>query len=160
MHVTHYVISGVTPLSWIKNFLLPGTWHQLLFPYLIFPFGESSFCYDWQEPYIWTWENPYFDGLLKGEDQVLTFDIRRNIFSRNISRSTSYVGDLRHRKLIPNMSEKVMDLSLEDSVSDIILEPFDFYFQGSTGSRNISRSKSDVGDTREKIFFFKNIWKG
>jgi hypothetical protein len=97
--------------------------------------------------------------LLKGEDQALTFDIQRNIFSRNISWSTSYVGDLRHRKLIPNMSEKVMNLSLEDSVSDIILEPFDFYFQGSTGSRNISRSTSDVGDTRENIFFFQKYLK-
>lgn len=55
------------------------------------------------------------------------------------------------------MSEKVMDLSFEDSVSDIILEPFDFYFQGSTGSRNISWSTSGVGDTRETVFFSKNF---
>jgi hypothetical protein len=57
------------------------------------------------------------------------------------------------------MSEKVMNLPSEDSVSDIILEPFDFYFQGSTGSRNISRSTSDVGDTRENIFFFQKYLK-
>jgi exopolyphosphatase len=93
--------------------------------------------------------------LLKGDDQALTFDIQGSIVSRNISRSTSDVGDLRHRKLIPNMSGKVMDLSLEDSASDIILEPFDFYFQGSTGSRNISQSTSGVGDTRETIGFSK-----
>ncbi|XP_041024411.1 exopolyphosphatase PRUNE1-like [Juglans microcarpa x Juglans regia] len=101
-----------------------------------------------QEPYVRTRENPYFNGLLKGDD-LATFDSQGSISSRNISRSPSDIGDFRHG-LISNMSGKVMDSPYEDSISDIILGPLDFDFQVSSDSQSFSQPISDIGDTRNK----------
>ncbi|GMY38220.1 exopolyphosphatase PRUNE1-like [Fagus crenata] len=106
-----------------------------------------------KEPYTRTRENPYFNGLLKGDDRARIFNFHHqgSLGDRNISRSTSDIGG---RKLISNMSGKDMGSAspLEDSLlsDNNILEPFDFDFGGIFGSQtgSISRSTSDIDVTR------------
>ncbi|XP_024436688.2 uncharacterized protein LOC7455042 isoform X3 [Populus trichocarpa] len=66
-----------------------------------------------QDSYIRGRENPYFDGLLRGNDTG----------SQNISPSTSDIGDLRGISF-SDIPGKFKDLPVKDSVSDI-LEPFE-----------------------------------
>lgn len=53
------------------------------------------------------------------------FDFQGIFDSQNISRSTSDIGDMRNTKIVSKISEEVMESPLEDSISDIIFEPFD-----------------------------------
>ncbi|XP_011040585.1 PREDICTED: protein prune homolog isoform X2 [Populus euphratica] len=66
-----------------------------------------------QDSYIRGRENPYFAGLLRGNDTG----------SQNISPSTSDTGDLRGTS-VSDIPGKFKDLPVKDSVSDI-LEPFE-----------------------------------
>lgn len=66
-----------------------------------------------QDSYIRGRENPYFDGLLRGDDTG----------SQNISPSTSDIGNLRGISF-SDIPGKFKDLPVKDSVSDI-LEPFE-----------------------------------
>lgn len=52
------------------------------------------------------------------------FDFQGIFDSKNISRSTSDIGDMRNTKIVSKISE-VMESPLEDSISDIIFKPFD-----------------------------------
>eukprot|EP00257_Ricinus_communis_P020339 XP_015579546.1 exopolyphosphatase PRUNE1 isoform X2 [Ricinus communis] len=80
-----------------------------------------------QEPYIRTRENPYFTGLRRGDiasrNQTPTLDFQGNDASRNISRTTSEISHARSKDFIQDISEKSNDSLLEDSVSDIVLNP-------------------------------------
>ncbi|XP_021298304.1 exopolyphosphatase PRUNE1-like isoform X2 [Herrania umbratica] len=80
-----------------------------------------------QESYIRAPENPYVNGLLV-KDGALTdkssnlefggiFDIQK------ISRSTSDIGNSRHKNIDLDVSEKSMGSPLDDSVSDVIHQP-------------------------------------
>ena len=53
------------------------------------------------------------------------FDFQGIFDSQNISRSTSDIGDMRNMKIVSKISEEVMESPLEESISDIIFEPFD-----------------------------------
>ncbi|KAK9267458.1 hypothetical protein L1049_009884 [Liquidambar formosana] len=80
-----------------------------------------------QEPYIRTRESPYFNGLVSGNAPLMdrtTFDFRGSAGSRNIARSASDIGNMRRGKIFLDASEKVTETPLEDSISDIILEPY------------------------------------
>lgn len=83
--------------------------------------SPKSVPHNYQEPYIRSRQNPYFNGLVRSDaalmDRATTFVFEQSAGSRNISRSASDIGDTR------SSSEKVMDMQLEDSISDIILEP-------------------------------------
>lgn len=85
-----------------------------------------SFCF--QEPYIRSRENPYFDGLLRdynaSRNQSSALDFQGNDESRNISRTTSDISDARSKSLLQDISEKSME-SPEDSLSDIVLYPIE-----------------------------------
>ncbi|KAJ7942651.1 Protein prune like [Quillaja saponaria] len=75
-----------------------------------------------QEQFIRTREDPFFNGLLRGGDQVPPFDFQVSAGNKNILRSMSDIGDPRHRKVVSDIHEEVSDLPLEDSVSDIVIE--------------------------------------
>ncbi|XWS20782.1 hypothetical protein CRYUN_Cryun31cG0132200 [Craigia yunnanensis] len=81
-----------------------------------------------QEPYIRTRENPYFKELLvKGGalmDKPSNFDFGGISGIEKISRSTSDIGDSRLKNLDLDISEMSMESPLDDSVSDVILQPF------------------------------------
>ncbi|KAH9747561.1 DHHA2 domain-containing protein [Citrus sinensis] len=73
-------------------------------------------------------EDPYFDGLLRG-DGTIKHQASNPIFrgsanSGKIYRSTSDIGKTRHKTLDLDVTEKPLDTTFEDSVSDINLEPF------------------------------------
>lgn len=53
------------------------------------------------------------------------FDFQGIFDSQNISRSTSDIGDMRNMKIVSKISEEVMESPLEESILDIIFEPFD-----------------------------------
>lgn len=88
----------------------------------------NCFSFGLQESYNRARDNSFFNGLLRGgaaaRNQNLTFDAQQTAGSQNISRTISDISDARSKKFISDMPEKFMDLPLEDSISDIIVEPF------------------------------------
>ncbi|XP_015882850.2 uncharacterized protein LOC107418662 isoform X1 [Ziziphus jujuba] len=98
-----------------------------------------------QEPYVRTRENSFFNGLLRGDDQG-------NTSSQKISQSTSDIGKTR-QKYVPDISEKCMGSSLEESMSpDIILEPIG---RSSSGRwfKDAKPTSSAVTSTRSDFAF-------
>ncbi|KAH7569603.1 hypothetical protein JRO89_XS06G0206800 [Xanthoceras sorbifolium] len=81
-----------------------------------------------EEPYIRSRENSYFNGLLRGRDasrnQAPTSVFQSSVINGKTSRSKSEIINTRHKKFDSDISAKDVDSPLEDSVSDILLEPF------------------------------------
>ncbi|XP_056166136.1 uncharacterized protein LOC115681133 isoform X2 [Syzygium oleosum] len=79
------------------------------------------------EPYVRSRENPFFNGLLRGDTKSIgmdsAFDFPVNGSGRGISRSASDIGDIRGRNFVLDASKHVTDFPAEDSFSDV-LEPF------------------------------------
>ncbi|KAI4357135.1 hypothetical protein L6164_001102 [Bauhinia variegata] len=74
----------------------------------------KAFVQNFQEPYIRSRENPFFDGLLRANNQT-AFDTPRKVNSRDNAKSVSDIVDTEIRKLTSDISEEVLDLSLENS---------------------------------------------
>ncbi|KAK1571054.1 hypothetical protein Q3G72_011246 [Acer saccharum] len=115
-----------------------------------------------QEPYIRSRENPLFKGLIEGHDPS-----RNQAPNGKISRSTSDINDTRHKKMDSDISAKASDCSLEDSVSDMLLEPFvrsspetwpkiaktiSFSFQ--SNHPDVSFDMSKINSTKESSLWF------
>ncbi|KAL2467431.1 protein prune-like protein [Abeliophyllum distichum] len=81
---------------------------------------------DQQEKYIRARDNPFFDGMRRGEAAVLNkgriFDFQEKLSGKNIFRSASDIGERGSRKINVDVSEDV-DYSPTQSPSDIVLEP-------------------------------------
>lgn len=78
-----------------------------------------------QEPYIRTRESPFFDGLLRVDDQVRSKS-HGGSDSSNVIISLSDIGETRPKKFVSDMSEEVKDLPLENlAVSGFNYESFE-----------------------------------
>ncbi|KAA8537098.1 hypothetical protein F0562_029576 [Nyssa sinensis] len=81
-----------------------------------------------QEPYIRARNNPFFDGMRKGDaivmDMATIFDFRGKVASQNISWSVSDIGDKESRNIGTGITKKVAYSPSKGSPSDVILEPY------------------------------------
>ncbi|OMO82719.1 hypothetical protein COLO4_22875 [Corchorus olitorius] len=81
-----------------------------------------------QESHNRTRENPYFNGILFQDgavtDESSNFDLGGISDNKEISRSASDIGNLRRKIIDLDISQKSMEVDLDDSVSDVILQPF------------------------------------
>ncbi|XP_059667486.1 uncharacterized protein LOC132312925 isoform X2 [Cornus florida] len=81
-----------------------------------------------QEPLIRARDDPFFDGMRRGDAAVMDtdtiFDSRGKFSDRNISRSVSDIGDRGPREIAADISEKFAYSPSKGSPSDIILEPY------------------------------------
>ncbi|KAF3450170.1 hypothetical protein FNV43_RR06250 [Rhamnella rubrinervis] len=104
------------------------------------------------EAYIRSRENALFDGLLRASGQARTFDFRPKTSDRKISQSMSDIGKTREKYVAPDIAEKFMESPLDDSISDIILEPME---RSSSGRwyRAAKSTSSPVASTRPDLTF-------
>ncbi|PON39538.1 DHHA2 domain containing protein [Parasponia andersonii] len=113
----------------------------------------------YQETFNHKRENPFFNAVLKHDDQNFTFDLPGSIGNQNISRSTSDVGRRRHEDLAFYTSEKSMESTFEESVMDTIFDPYKqtssekWSKVSKTTSLGFSRTRSDssysLGDLKD-----------
>ncbi|KAF8413467.1 hypothetical protein HHK36_001454 [Tetracentron sinense] len=98
----------------------------LLFPIQQLLILDSLLLKNEKEPYVRTREDPYFDGIKRNDAALLarapTFDLMESISSQIIALSSSIIGDTEPKKLIPDISEKILEKPLKDSVTDTLLE--------------------------------------
>ncbi|KAF3450168.1 hypothetical protein FNV43_RR06248 [Rhamnella rubrinervis] len=113
---------------------------------------DSTRALPHQEAYIRSRENALFDGLLRARGQARTFDFRPKTSDPKISQSMSDIGKTREKYVVPDISEKFMESPLDDSISDIILEPME---RSSSGRwyRAAKSTSSPVASTRPDLTF-------
>lgn len=79
-----------------------------------------------QEAYIRARDDPFFDGMRRGEATIVrkgsAIDSQGNLAKRNSYRSASDVGNRGSRNVIDNITEEAFD-SPKNSPLDIVLEP-------------------------------------
>ncbi|XP_022721259.1 exopolyphosphatase PRUNE1-like isoform X2 [Durio zibethinus] len=124
----------------------------------IFFFNMSSPQPLSQELYIRTRENPYFNGPLVKDGALVVessnFDLGGISGIQKISWSKSDIGDSRHKNLDLDIFEKFMESPSDDSVLDLILEPFNpaSYESWSNVFPNIqSESSFHLGNSSDSI---------
>lgn len=79
------------------------------------------------EPHVHSRENPFFNGLLRGDTRSIgmdsAFEFPVSGSGQSLSRSASDIGNTRGRNFVLDASKHVADFPEEDSFSDV-LEPF------------------------------------
>ncbi|KAL3522924.1 hypothetical protein ACH5RR_015758 [Cinchona calisaya] len=108
-----------------------------------------------QETYIRARDNPFFDGMRRGDAAVIdkggNFTFNGKVTTGSITRTGSDLGSRRNRKIISEVLENPSSL-LKSSPTDIILEPFG---RSSSGRWSVisEATSSPISDHQSKFKF-------